>query len=99
LGTFVNPPSISSVTPSSAAPGDTITIVGEGFGVVATDVHDVDVGGQSCLVSLWELTRIVCRIPSPHPIWVEALANSTIVRALRGKLGGRRSGGRNGTMA
>jgi hypothetical protein len=79
VGVFVDPPTITSVTPTVAGPGDRLIIVGSGFGTVVGHIASVVVGGQACTsVQRISDSQLQCYIPSPHPIWTAASDDDVI---------------------
>ncbi len=59
------PPLISSITPTTAKPGDAITINGSNFGATQSSVGGtVSIGGLIATIQVWSPSLIVARIPA-----------------------------------
>jgi hypothetical protein len=54
-------PSITSVNPTHISFGTTLTVIGNGFGLLSGN-SSVEVGSAACFISSWTATKIVCDV-------------------------------------
>jgi PKD repeat protein len=69
-GTVIIPtpdPQITGVTPSEAAPGETITIAGTSFGATQGVSDSVTLGGTTLTIVTWSNTAITATLPAGMP--------------------------------
>ena len=60
----ISNPTIRTISPNAASEGQTILILGSGFGSQPSDVMGASIAGQECLDRQWQgPTAVVCTVP------------------------------------